>query len=142
MADFNKSFKKLILSEGGYVDDPDDAGGETYLGITRKNHPNANMWKYIDDVKNKYGTKNITSRLKRYTIITDEARSIYKNKYWDCMMLDHIPSQKIAHQLFDDAVNRGVSSAIRIAEHIMGMTTTGIFSDELFYNLCRYGKNK
>ena len=39
MANFKESFDKVILAEGGYVNDPDDAGGETYLGISRVNHP-------------------------------------------------------------------------------------------------------
>ncbi len=33
MAKFDDEFEKVILAEGGYVNDPDDAGGETYLGI-------------------------------------------------------------------------------------------------------------
>ena len=39
MAKFDEEFDKVILAEGGYVNDPDDAGGETYLGISRKNNP-------------------------------------------------------------------------------------------------------
>mgnify|MGYP002957326922 CR=1 FL=1 len=39
MANFNEEFKKVILVEGGYVNDPDDAGGETYLGISRRYNP-------------------------------------------------------------------------------------------------------
>ena len=51
MANFNIEFEKLILAEGGYVNDSDDAGGETYLGISRKNNPNWSGWKLIDSIK-------------------------------------------------------------------------------------------
>ena len=49
MADFEKGFKKIIANEGGYVNDKDDKGGETFMGITRKNHPNILLWGIIDD---------------------------------------------------------------------------------------------
>ena len=51
MANFDIEFEKLILAEGGYVNDHDDAGGETYLGISRKNNPNWSGWKLIDSIK-------------------------------------------------------------------------------------------
>lgn len=142
MANFKESFDKVILAEGGYVNDPDDAGGETYLGISRVNHPYSKIWDIIDSIKKEYGTKNINSRLKQDTRLIKEAEHIYKSKYWDVLYLDEVPSQRIAHQLFDDAVNRGVGSAIRVAEHVMGMTPTGKFSDALLTNLRRYGNNK
>ena len=34
MAYFGDAFKKLSIKEGGYVNDKDDAGGETYRGIS------------------------------------------------------------------------------------------------------------
>ena len=36
MADFRLAYKKIEAAEGGYVNDPDDKGGETYKGISRK----------------------------------------------------------------------------------------------------------
>ncbi len=140
MAQFDKEFDELILAEGGYVNDKDDAGGETYLGISRKNNPKWIGWEVIDEVKNKYGTKNITSRLKKDTALTNSAKLLYKQNYWDVLELDDILSQDIAHQLFDTCVNCGQTTAIRIAQQVIGMSITGKWSDELKYNLMRYGK--
>lgn len=140
MANFNEEFKKLIFVEGGYVNDPDDAGGETYLGISRKNNPNWVGWEVIDKEKKK-GIKNITSRLKQDEALTNSAKLLYKMKYWDVLELDDIPSQEIAHQLFDTCVNCGKTTAIRIAQHVLMMTVTGKWSDELKYNLMKYGKS-
>lgn len=39
MADFQESFRIAMGHEGGYSKDPDDAGGETYKGISRKFNP-------------------------------------------------------------------------------------------------------
>lgn len=142
MAKFDEEFDKVILAEGGYVNDPDDAGGETYLGISRKNNPKWVGWEVIDDIKKKYGTKNITSRLKKDVALTNSAKLLYKQNYWDILELDDIPSQGMAHQLFDTCVNCGKTTAIRIAQQVLMMTITGKWSDELKYNLMKYGNNK
>ena len=141
MANFDEEFNKLILCEGGYINDSDDAGGETYLGISRKNNPKWVGWEVIDEIKKKYGTKDITSRLKKDTALTNSAKFLYKQKYWDVLELDDIPSQDIAHQLFDTCVNCGKTTAIRIAQQVCMMTVTGKWSEELKYNLMQYGKN-
>lgn len=142
MAKFDEEFDKVILAEGGYVNDPDDAGGETYLGISRKNNPKWVGWEVIDDIKKKYGTKNITSQLKKDVALTNSAKLLYKQNYWDVLELDDIPSQGIAHQLFDTCVNCGKTTAICIAQQVLMMTITGKWSDELKYNLMKYGNNK
>ncbi len=141
MAKFDIEFDKLIFIEGGYVNDKDDAGGETYLGISRKSNKKWISWKIIDEEKKK-GLNNITSRLKKNMAITNSAKLLYKQNYWDTLELDDIPSQDIAHQLFDTCVNCGKTTAIRIAQQIIGMTITGKWSDELKYNLMQYGKDK
>lgn len=142
MAKFDIEFDKVIFAEGGYVNDPDDVGGETYLGISRKNNPNWIGWKKIDKIKKQYGIKNINKRLKQDKSIIASAKVLYKMKYWDIMELDDIPSQNIAHQLFDSAVNMGIKSAIRIAQQVLMMTITGKWSAELKQNLMLYGKDK
>ena len=141
MADFNKSFDKVILAEGGYVNDPDDAGGETYLGISRKNNPTWAGWEVIDEIKSKYGIKGITSRLKQDIALTNSAKLLYKMKYWDIMNLDKVKNQNIAHGLFDTAVNMGITKATRIAQDICGMPKTGIWTAELEYKIQHYGEN-
>lgn len=137
MADFNKEFEKLILAEGIYGNDPDDSGGETFLGISRKYNPTWTGWKTIDEIKNANGTKNLTKILKQNKSLIDSAKVYYKIRYWDVFRLDEIPSQKIAHEMFDTCVNMGSKSAILIAQQVIGMTPTGVFTEELFYNLMR-----
>lgn len=122
MAKFDEEFNKVILAEGGYVNDKDDSGGETYLGISRKNNSKWGGWKKIDAVKKQYGTKNINSRLKKDTSIIESAKVYYKQHYWDILELDDIPSQTIAHNLFDTCVNCGKTTAIRIAQQCCMMT--------------------
>lgn len=140
MANFKEAFHKVILAEGGYVNDPDDKGGETYLGITRVHHPKAKMWDIIDGIKKQYGLSGINNRLKAIPVIIEEAESIYKKQYWDKIRLDEVYSQKVAHQLFDHAVNAGVGPAINIAQVIVGMKVTSRISQDLIDKLKVYGK--
>lgn len=139
MAIFDKEFDKLILNEGGYVNDKDDNGGETYLGISRKFNPKWSGWKIVDNIKNKHGIKNITNTLKQDKNLTESAKVLYKEKYWDIFELDDIPNQNIAHQLFDTCVNCGKTIAISLAQQILGMSMNGKWSEELKYNLMKYG---
>ena len=134
MANYNIAYTKVIKVEGGYVNDPDDAGGETYMGISRKFNPNAKFWKIIDEIKSK--NKNITNKemntiLKKNNSIIGEIKNIYKNKYWDKLYLDDLNSQKVAEELFDTAVNMGVSVAIKILQNALKVKTDGKMTNDL-----------
>lgn len=134
MANYNIAYNKVIKVEGGYVNDSDDAGGETYMGISRKFNPNAKFWKVIDEIKSI--NKNITNKemnaiLKKNNSIIGEIKNIYKNKYWDKLYLDNLNSQKIAEELFDTAVNMGVSVAIKILQNSLRVKTDGKMTNDL-----------
>ena len=121
MANYELEFSKLILAEGGYINDKDDAGGETYLGISRKFNPAWSGWKQVDDVKKKfpnYTNKQLTNVLKGNKILTNSARQYYKVKYWDKLKLDNENNQELAHQIFDTGVNMGLTIAKQIYDRI------------------------
>jgi len=88
----------LIEREGGYVDNPDDAGGATNFGITfgeyRRRHPN--------------GTKDDLRRMK-----VEEAFDIYLNEYYIKPGFDKVAkvSPLIAEELVDTGVNMGIGVA-------------------------------
>ena len=71
---FECAFKKVMKHEGGYSHDPDDHGAETYMGISRRYHPDWNGWIYIDDVK-----ERSTFRLSP-KILQDLVRIFYKER--------------------------------------------------------------
>ena len=119
MADFDKAFEKIIFNEGGYVNDKDDAGGETYMGISRKYHPNSLIWYIIDKVTSKYkDISEINRCLKANTELNDLVKSIYKSDYWAPFNLNKEKSQRLANQIFDNAVNRGVSATKKLLQRI------------------------
>lgn len=92
---FDKSFREIVLIEGGFSDDPADSGGPTNYGITEA-----------------------VARANGYTGDMDKlplefARFVYKAQYWDTMRLDDVSamSGRIAQELFDTSVNAGISRA-------------------------------
>ena len=143
MAKFDIEFDKVVLAEGGYVNDKDDNGGETYLGISRKFNPNWKGWTIVDKIKKQYKfTKDINKALSNNKDIIKYAKELYKKKYWDVMELDDIVFSDLQHQMFDTAVNMGVSTAIRIAQECCNMKPTGVWNKKLKQTLNKYGTFK
>jgi lysozyme family protein len=104
MPDFVRAYKITMGHEGGYSSDPDDAGGETYKGISRRFNPQWEGWKVVDDMKSHADFPNILNQLPQ---LQDSVYDFYKKDYWDSNRLDDVASQAIAEEMFDTAVNMG-----------------------------------
>ena len=91
---FDIAFEELILVEGGYNDDPLDRGGKTKYGVSQRAYPDLDI-------------PNLTLA---------DAKAIYKRDYWDALELDQVRTGFIAHEMFDTAVNMGVSVAAECAQ--------------------------
>lgn len=97
MADlFDRLVDPLIGREGGYVNHPSDRGGETIWGITvgvaRENGFAGSM----------------------RTMSRDQAKAIYRAKYWAKPGLYLIAphSEAVAEELFDTGVNMGTGTGV------------------------------
>ena len=91
MADFQKAIPKLLVLEGGYVNNLDDRGGETKFGITKRTYPNL-------DIPN---------------LKIEDAIEIYKRDFW---IFDDVSSQEIADKLFDIAANASVRAGTALLQ--------------------------
>lgn len=96
MANFKKAIAIVLKHEGGYVNDPVDAGGETNFGISKRSYPNL-------DIK----------RLTR-----QQAIDIYKRDFWDKHRLEEIKSDAVATKLLDTIVNIGPSSNAKFVQRV------------------------
>lgn len=123
MADFNIALAKVLKKEGGYVNDPADRGGETYKGIARKFHSDDLMWVYIDSYKDECHGVNteFKKKIDSDKTIANQVALIYKKDYWNPFALDRVTNQKVAEQVFDDAVNRGVGAACKLCCTLLGL---------------------
>lgn len=111
MAIHSLAMGKLFHHEGGFVDDPDDRGGATNMGITQKTlHEWRSRAVTAADVQN---------------LTTDEAASIYIVKYWNVMQLDEINSQELAEAVMDFGVNAGPKTAIPTLQRAANLVWKG-----------------
>jgi lysozyme family protein len=103
---FDEAFTKLLGHEGGYVNHPNDPGGETNWGVTKA-------------VARDFGYTGSMRDLPR-----DTAKRIYRVKYWDTVKADEMPAA-VRYPLFDAAVNSGVGQAARWLQRALGVADDG-----------------
>lgn len=120
MAEFLPILKTTLKHEAGYVNDPDDRGGETYKGIARNMHLNWSGWTIID-VYSKENKTQLTFNLNKNERLSQLVEKFYKCNFWDKLLLDEIKSQSVAAKLFDIAVNQGVGTAAKYFQDILNM---------------------
>lgn len=117
MADFRQAFQITLGREGGYVFDPDDAGGETYRGVARRYHPSWPGWISIDRIKQQTDTRHqLNRRLAKDDDLQQQIHDFYKQNYWDPFQGDLMISQELAEELFDTGVNMGGHLAVRFLQ--------------------------
>jgi lysozyme family protein len=93
----------VLGEEGGYSNDPDDAGGETRFGISFRAHPNVDI-------------ANLTRAA---------AAEIYRREYWLASGADHLPAA-LGIALFDGAVNQGRRRSVNLLQASLGVAQDGI----------------
>jgi lysozyme family protein len=113
---FDKAFGLTMIQEGGYSNHGSDRGGETYRGIARNFHEGWKGWNIVDDYADK-------SALKHNTTLNVLVKQFYKEKYWDAVKLDRISYMlsDTSLELFDIAVNMGVSTAGKILQRALNI---------------------
>jgi lysozyme family protein len=110
-SNFDACFDRVMQSEGGYVWDKDDAGGETNLGVT------AGAWAaYL-------GRPIEPGEMKALT--KDTVKPFYKQMYWDKVKGDDLPAG-VDYVVFDFAVNAGVARAAKFLQRSVGAVDDGV----------------
>jgi lysozyme family protein len=129
MADFEKALRLILTHEGGYVNDPDDPGGETYRGIARKKWPGWSGWTIIDMLKTRPGFPGNLIRPDEVEIIHQleyEVGTFYHTQFWRKVGGELITDQRVAESVFDFAINAGISTSITLAQSVTGAVTDGV----------------
>jgi len=110
-SNFDNAFALLIVSEGGYVNDPQDNGGETNWGVTKKSWADY-LGRVVKDGEMKALTKT-------------DVKPFYKKMYWDKCRCDDLPSG-LDYAVFDFAVNAGTGQAARFLQRAVGVHDDGV----------------
>ena len=103
MANFDILFNRLMEHEGGYINHPNDPGGETMWGVTKR-------------VARANGYNGSMRQLPKST-----AQAIAHKDYWRAIKGDDLPDD-VAWQVFDAAYNHGNRQAIKFLQRAVGIT--------------------
>ena len=99
---FDRAVQLILDLEAGYSNDPNDPGGETNFGISKRAFPHVDI-------------KNLTR---------EKAIDLYRRYYWDYVRGDELPWPLALH-VFDMAVNQGVQPAITTLQRAAGVQPDG-----------------
>ena len=129
MADFAAYYPLLLASEGGYVFDPHDPGGETWRGVSRAFNPGWPGWPLVDAAKAKATwpvdsrvyprNKLATAVLQKNKALAGLVQAFYQAQHWDALHLGRLANQSIASQLCDAGVNTGTGRVGRLAQYVL-----------------------
>jgi len=103
-------YRIVMEYEGGYVNHPNDPGGETYKGISRRAHPNWKGWQLIDQ------KRPVPEQL---------VQEFYYNNYWLRLRCNDMP-YPIGEYLFDFGVNAGITRAIMTVQRALNVKVDGV----------------
>ena len=103
---YEHCLKTILHHEGGYVNHPEDPGGETNLGVTKRVYEEHG------------GTKDMKD------LTVEDVAPIYKKGYWDKMKGDDLPSG-LDLCVFDFGVNAGPGRAAKFLQKMIGTTVDG-----------------
>ena len=102
----------ILRREGGFVNDPADAGGATRFGVTIHT---------LSEARGRPATVRDVAELGE-----PEAREILRDRYIVRPGFDKIESQSVRAAVVDAAVNHGVSQATRSLQRVVGVREDGV----------------
>lgn len=101
-SNFSACLEITLRHEGGYVNDPQDPGGETKYGISKRSHPK-------EDIKG---------------MTVKRAGEIYRSEYWSPLSGDSLPAG-LDLAAFDAGVNSGISRGAKWLQSALGAPADG-----------------
>lgn len=104
------SFEHVLRSEGGYVNNPADPGGETNLGVTK-----AAWAEYIG---------RPVEPGEMHALTKEVVGPFYKANYWDKCHCDDLPAG-LDYAVFDFAVNAGIKRSCKFLQQAVGVEADG-----------------
>ena len=105
---FDDALTAVLNWEGAYDNDPEDSGGETCYGITRKFEPSWDGWAIVDDLK----AAHVAPGLWASQVKLMQSINAYYRGVWDAALLDGL-TPALAISVFGAMVNQGQVRAVR-----------------------------
>jgi len=108
---FEECLALVLKHEGGFVNNPQDPGGMTNLGVTKVTYEGY-VNRHVDEAEMRSLTPDLVAPL-------------YKKMYWDRIKGDDLPVG-VDYCLFDLAVNSGVGKAGKLLQMALDLPADGI----------------
>lgn len=102
-AAFRLYIDRILGSEGGYVNDPRDPGGETNWGIAKRSYPDINI----------------------ATLTREQAIEIYHRDFWLQLGGGTALANSLIFQLLDAGINHGIGNSVRMLQRAVGVLDDG-----------------
>ena len=120
---FDKCFEMLLAHEGGFVNHPDDPGGATNLGVTKRTLQN-----YLGRHVSMDEMRNLTP---------EDVKPIYRLNYADAVCFDDLPAG-LDWAMLDWAVNSGSGRAAKALQKIVGAKQDGAIGPKTLQAVANY----
>lgn len=107
---FSRAMEVVLQEEtggdpgGGYVDHPEDPGGQTRWGISARAYPGENI-------------RELTKA---------RALELYRKDYWERVLGDQLPGYPVQLAVLDYAVNSGTGTASKALQRAIGANPDGL----------------
>lgn len=108
---FEECLALVLKHEGGFVNNPQDPGGMTNLGVTKVTYEGY-VNRHVDEAEMRSLTPDLVAPL-------------YKKMYWDRIKGDDLPVG-VDYCLFDLAVNSGVGKAGKLLQMALDVPADGL----------------
>ena len=108
---FNKCLEMVLEHEGGYVNNKNDRGGMTNLGVTRRVYED-----WVDRPVSEQEMRDLTP---------EDVAPIYRKNYADRIHFDSLPSG-LDWACLDWAINSGASRPAKAIQRAVGATADGV----------------
>ena len=122
MSVFDTIFERLMLHEGGYINHPNDPGGETMYGVTKR-------------VAQAHGYWGDMRKLPKSL-----AKQITEKSYYNAVKGDQL-DRLIAWQLTDAAYNHGPKQAVKFLQRAVGASADGLIGPRTLEAVAAMDKN-
>jgi lysozyme family protein len=106
-ASYEEALRRVLAHEGGYSDHPADPGGPTNFGVT--------LTDYRKYVKPDAAAADVRA------MSVDEAKAIYRRRYWDVQACDDLPGS-VDYAVFDYGVNSGIGRSGKVLRRCLGLS--------------------
>lgn len=124
---FKKALAIVFDSEGGFVDDPDDKGGRTNLGVTQGT---------LDAFRRNYAAHADGFPVDVKGLTHAQAEEIYYHMFWEAAGCERMPAM-VAVAVFDYAVNSGPMKAFKRLQEALGVEPDGVWGPKTEAALAR-----